>query len=232
MKFDYSYRAFIITCLLFGSLFLILYSAKLGDGFPVDDSTYDIEYNDEFPLPEDELAKLNSEELDIETNKAYNEAEKFISELEASENTIDEKIAQLDAAIDDTEFGSDESLREAREKLKETREMAKRQQSNGSVEKGSGNRNTTISYDLENRRDIIIPNPVYTCDAGGTIVINIQVNALGKVTKTSFNKKASSTQNGCLIESAETYAKKARFNTAPKLQNQKGTITYNFPGQY
>ena len=56
MKFDYSYRAFIITCLLFANLFLILYSAKLGDGFPVDESSYDIEYNDEFPLPEVTLA--------------------------------------------------------------------------------------------------------------------------------------------------------------------------------
>ena len=231
MNFDYSYRAVIITCLLFGSLFLILYSAKLGKGFPVDESTHDIEYNDEFPLPEDELASLNSEDLNIETNKAYNEAEKFISELEASENTIDEKIAQLDAAIDDTEFGSDEGLKEAREKLRETREIARRQRSANMQAGGSGNRNTTISYDLENRRDLIIPNPVYTCDAGGTIVINIQVNALGKVTKTSFNKKASSTQNGCLIESAEIYAKKARFNTAPRVENQKGTITYNFPGQ-
>ena len=88
-----------------------------------------------------------------------------------------------------------------------------------------------ISYELKDRRSLIIPNPVYTCDVGGVIVINIQVNALGKVTKTSFNKKASSTQNGCLIESAETYAKQARFTTAPKISNQKGTITYSFPGQ-
>ena len=231
MKFDYSYRAFIITCLLFASLFLILYSAKLGDGFTVDESSYDVEYNDEFPLPEDELAKLNSEELNIETNKAYNEAEKFISDLEASENTIDEKIAELDAAIGDTEFTSEEGIKEARERLKEAREKALRQKKANTITSGSGNRKTTISYDLKDRRSLIIPNPVYTCDAGGVIVINIQVNALGKVSKTSYNKKASSTQNGCLIESAETYAKQARFTTAPKVDNQKGTITYNFPGQ-
>ncbi|MCW5518424.1 hypothetical protein J1N09_01140 [Aureitalea sp. L0-47] len=231
MKFDYSYRAFIITCLLFANLFLILYSAKLGDGFPVDESSYDIEYNDEFPLPEDELAKLNSEELNIETNRAYNEAEKFISELEASENTIDEKIAELDAAISDTEFTSKEEIKAAKEKLKEAREKALRRKRATEQTGGSGNRNTTISYELEDRRSLIIPNPVYTCDVGGVIVINIQVNALGKVTKTGFNKKASSTQNGCLIESAETYAKQARFTTAPKMSNQKGTITYNFPGQ-
>jgi hypothetical protein len=231
MKFDYSYRAFIITCLLFGILFLILYSAKLGDGFPVDESSYDIEYNDDVPLPEDELAKLNSEEMNIETNRAYNEAEKFISELEASENTIDEKIAELDAAIEDTEFNSEEGIKEAKERLKEAREKALRQKKGAAQTSGTGNRNTTISYELKDRRSLVIPNPVYTCDVGGVIVIDIQVNALGKVTKTSFNKKASSTQNGCLIESAETYAKLARFTTAPKTSNQKGTITYNFPGQ-
>ncbi len=231
MKFDYSYRAFIITCLLFGSLFLILYSAKLGAGFPVDESSYNIEYNDELPIPEEELAKLNSEDLNIETTRAYNAAEKFISALEASENNVDDKIAEMDAAIGDTEFTSEESIKEAREKLKETRDLAKKQRNSKKKSSGSGNRNTTISYELENRRSLIIPNPVYTCDAGGTIVINIQVNALGKVTKTSFNKKASTTDNGCLIESAETYARQARFNTAPKVDSQKGTITYNFPGQ-
>ncbi|MBT8262443.1 MAG: hypothetical protein KJO05_06445 [Bacteroidia bacterium] len=232
MKFDYSYRAFIITSLLFGCLFLILYSAKLGAGFPVDETSYDVEYADELPIPEEELAKLTpAEQRAIETNKAFNEAEKFISDLETSESEIDDKLAELDAAINDTQFVSEEGIKEAREKLKEAREIALKRKKQKKAETGSGNRNTTISYELVNRRSLHIPNPVYTCDRGGIIVINIQVNALGKVTKTGYNKKASSTQNGCLIESAIIYAKKARFNTAAAVETQKGTITYNFPGQ-
>jgi predicted RNase H-like nuclease (RuvC/YqgF family) len=232
MKFDYSYRAFIITSLIFGCLFLILYSVKLGAGFPVDETSYDVEYSDELPIPEEDLAKLTAaEQRAIETNKAFNEAEKFISDLERSESEIDDKLAELDAAINDTEYVSDEGIKEAREKLKEARETALRRKRQKKAESGSGNRNTTISYELLNRRDLNIPNPVYTCDRGGIIVIDIQVNALGKVTKTNYNKKASSTQNGCLIESAITYAKKARFNTVAAAESQKGTITYNFPGQ-
>jgi hypothetical protein len=233
MKFDYSYRAFIITSLLFGCLFLILYSAKLGAGFPVDETSYDVEYAEELTIPEEEIAKLSAaEQGSIETNKAFNEAEKFISDLETSESDIDDKLAELDEAINDTQYVSEEGIKEAREKLKEARETALKRKKQKKAETGSGNRNTTISYKLVNRRDLYIPNPVYTCDRGGIIVIDIQVNALGKVTKTNYNKKASTTQNGCLIESAIIYAKKARFNTAPAVESQKGSITYNFPGQY
>lgn len=233
MKIDYSYRAFLLTSLIFGCLFLILYSAKLGAGFPVDESSYDVEYSDEITIPEEDMAQLSPAELrNIETNKAFNEAEKFISELESSESNIDEKLAELDAAINESEFISEEGIRTAKEKIRETRETALKRKKRKKAVSGSGNRNTTISYELVNRDDLYIPNPVYTCDRGGTIVINIQVNALGKVIKTSFNKKASTTQNGCLIESAITYAEKARFNTAPSVENQKGTISYNFPGQH
>jgi hypothetical protein len=232
MKFDYSYRAFLITSLIFGCLFLILYSAKLGAGFPVDETSYDVEYADDLPIPEEELAKLTpSEQRAIETNKAFNEAEKFISDLESSESEIDDKIAELDAAINDTEFVSEEGIKEARDKLKEAREIALKRKKQNKIKSGSGNRNTTISYDLINRRSHIIPNPVYTCDRGGIIVIDIQVNSLGKVTRTSYNKKASTTQNGCLIESALQYAEQARFNTAAAVESQRGTITYSFPGQ-
>lgn len=232
MKIDYSYRAFLLTSLIFGCLFLILYSAKLGAGFPVDESSYNVEYTDEITTPEEELAQLTAaEKRNIETNKAFNEAEKFISELETSENQIDETLAALDEAINDSEFVSEEGIRKAREKIRETRETALKKKKKKKRESGSGNRNTTISYDLVNRGGLYIPNPVYTCDRGGIVVIDIQVNALGKVTKTHFNKRASTTQNGCLVESAIMYAEKARFTTAPSIENQKGTITYNFPGQ-
>ncbi len=95
----------------------------------------------------------------------------------------------------------------------------------------SGNRNTTISYQLVNRRDIDLPNPVYTCYGSGKVVINVEVNNLGKVVANSYNKNASTTSNECLIDAALEYSKLARFNTDGSKAKQLGTITFNFPGQ-
>ena len=95
----------------------------------------------------------------------------------------------------------------------------------------SGNRNTTISYQLVNRKDIDLPNPVYTCYGSGKVVINVEVNNLGKVVKNSYNKTASTTSNECLIDAALEYSEQARFTTDASKVRQLGTITFNFPGQ-
>ena len=62
------------------------------------------------------------------------------------------------------------------------------------------------------------------------IVINITVNASGKVIGTNYNN-ASSSGNQCLIEHALEYAKKAQFNTDASKASQIGTITFYFQGK-
>lgn len=232
MNFDYSYRAFLITSLIFGCLFLILYSVKLGNPYPIDESAFDVEYIEDEPLAEEELAQLNeTERTRIETNRAFNEAEKFIKEIENSSSEAEEKLNAMDEAIDAINGSNTTArIRSAKEKLAETRKRSKEEKTKLKGDVGTS-RNTTISYYLPNRRSIYLPNPVYTCNGGGTIVINVNVNALGKVIKTDFNRRESTTQNGCLIESALKYAARARFNTAAATDKQKGTISYNFPGQ-
>lgn len=235
MNFDYSYRAFLITSLLFGILFLILYTFKLGSGYVGEEISYDVEYmEEEAPLTEEELAVLAAlEQRSIETNKAYNEAARYLSDLENSESEIEEKLAAIDEAIGDSnDSGTADELKKAKERVQKAREIALKKKGKNKSISQSSNRNTTISYLLNNRNAIYLPNPVYTCDRGGIIVINITVNTLGKVTKTDYNKKASSTENGCLIDSAIEYARQARFNTDSKMDEQIGTITYSFPGQY
>jgi vacuolar-type H+-ATPase subunit I/STV1 len=235
MNFDYSYRAFLITSLLFGILFLTLYTFKLGSGYKVEELSYDVEYLEEEPeLTEEELAQLAAlEQRAIETNKAYNEAARYLSDLENSESDIEEKLAEIDDAIGDTnDSDTAEELRKAKERIRKAREIALKKKAKNNAISQSSNRNTTISYLLNNRKAIYLPNPVYTCDRGGIIVINITVNSLGKVVKADYNKKASSTDNGCLIDSALEYAAQARFNTDSNMEEQIGTITYNFPGQY
>jgi hypothetical protein len=85
---------------------------------------------------------------------------------------------------------------------------------------------------LVDRKAIKLRNPVYTCDRGGKVVITIEVNALGTVVQASYNKNASTTTNGCLIESALNYANQSKFTTSSEKEKQIGTITYLFPGQY
>lgn len=238
MNFQYSYRAFVITCLLFAIFFLALYSWKLGKGQEPFDPKYDIEYVESEPIiPIEELEQLaftEAEQTKIETNRAYNEAEKFLQEgTEETEEDIARKLAELDAAIEEgLTNNSDAGIKAAKEKMKETFETSlKEDNGKKSVQKGS-NRRTTISYRLNDRKALDLPNPVYTCEGGGKIVISIEVNELGSVTKAYFNKGLSSTTNGCLIDSALEYANQARFTTLRGKNGQLGTISYNFPGQY
>ena len=72
-----------------------------------------------------------------------------------------------------------------------------------------------------------IPNPVYTCEKAGKIVVNITVDSQGNVTSVSLNENASTSSNGCLIDNALKYAKTATFQKSNRI-TQIGTITYSF----
>lgn len=240
MNSKYSFQAFLITALLFGILYLTLYSIKLTKQQEVVLESYDVEYSEELLLPEEELEELiEAPQTAIETNRAYNEAEKFIKSLEnerddAPDETTEQKLAKLDAAIAET-YGNNNGarVREAKKRIEETKqklEESKRKNST-KLESNGTSRKTTISYRLVERKALALPNPVYTCDGGGKVVISIQVSDIGKVVKMDFNKNLSTTTNGCLIDSALEYASKARFTSKSGKSKQLGTITYNFPGQ-
>ena len=227
MNFNYSYKAFLITTLLVGNLILLLYSVKLSKIEELKEEEYDIEYALEDIFSEEELAALSTENVKIETHKAFNEAEKFISEQETerselSENTQD-KLGEMDNAIEDT---NNNKIIISTKKT----EATKATDNNNNI-KESNNKNSTNSYRLVNRKALHFPNPVYVCDAFGKVVLHIEVSNLGKVIEATLNKNSSTTTNECLIESAINYAKKARFNTDVSKPTQMGSINYIFPGQ-
>lgn len=89
-------------------------------------------------------------------------------------------------------------------------------------------RNSSISFSLRGRNAVSIPNPIYTCDLPGKIVVNITVNAEGRVIDTNINKASSNSDNECLTEKALEYALNARFSRLAGRKEQPGTITYNF----
>lgn len=209
----------------------------MGKGQEPFDPKYDIEYTETDPILAEELeealALSTTEVSNVETNKAYNEAEKFLNEGENSEEeSFEEKLAKMDAAITEgLSNTSDAEIKAAKEKMKETYETSlKKETSKKKSSKGS-NRKTTISYSLKDRKALKLPNPVYTCEGGGKIVISIEVDALGHILSATYNKGLSTTTNGCLIDSALEYANQARFTTLAGKNGQLGTISYNFPGQ-
>ena len=72
-----------------------------------------------------------------------------------------------------------------------------------------------------------LPRPVYNVQEEGIVVINIVVNPEGQVVSTGLNPKTN-TVNPALRKAAEDAAKRARFNAVSGVNNQAGTITYQF----
>ena len=73
-----------------------------------------------------------------------------------------------------------------------------------------------------------LPRPVYNVQDEGRVVVNITVNPAGVVVNASINLKETNTSNSSLRKAALDAAQKARFNVVTGLNNQAGTITYNF----
>jgi len=91
---------------------------------------------------------------------------------------------------------------------------------------------TNITYYLENRRDIKLPVPVYKCEGGGDVRIDITVDREGRVINAAVAPSVKNVSS-CLRDVALRYAYRARFNIdldAPA--KQKGYIIYSFVPQY
>jgi len=226
MNFNYSYKAFVITILILGNLYLLFYFIKLPSNSIILEEEYEIEYALEEVIPEEELASVSEEEIKIETHKVFNEDQKFIEELETdrkeNNESTEDKLSEINEVISDS-----------KSEIKDDLATEKKYKSNlpEAILATTNNSKSTNSYRLVNRKVIEFPNPVYVCDSFGKVVLHIEVNTNGYVIMTSVNKNASTTTNLCLIESAIDYAKKARFTKDKNKPSQVGSITYIFPGQ-
>ena len=94
----------------------------------------------------------------------------------------------------------------------------------------ASNAKSTMSFSLTNRTSLYLPTPIYLCEKGGKIVVNITVNSSGNVIDSYLNTSSTS-QNECLREHALEYAKEARFNSDPSKPSQLGSITFYFLGK-
>lgn len=72
-----------------------------------------------------------------------------------------------------------------------------------------------------------LPRPIYNVQDEGKVVVTITVNPAGRVVSAAINRQTN-TVNQALRKAALDAAKKARFNAIEGLDNQIGTITYEF----
>ena len=173
------------------------------------------------------------------SNQAYNlnqleNDSKAFEEDDEIRKAIEERLHQTVEDLNADNEARLKALKEEREKVAQLQkqkieaEIAAREARRSENKKSKYGR-STISYNLVGRTAIELPNPVYTCDKMGKIVIKITVNSDGRITKKSFNKSLSSTTNGCLIDQAMLYLEDASFNRSTK-EDQLGSVTFIFQG--
>jgi len=236
MDFFDRHKALIITILFFAVLLLGLFNFNLAnknrkareilmdlDNLKIEEPVV------EKPEPE-EVPKKNTRET-AQTHQAFNEnLEDREENLDQQLQEIFEKNSALQTEASENETSNSSGNFNFQDKKKE--QVQKKSDGNKTSEvtstKKGGIDHSSISYSLLGRGAVDIPNPVYTCDRSGKIVVNISVNAEGRVTSTSVNKGSSSTTNECLTDQALEYAAKAVFSRLPGRNSQPGTITYNF----
>ncbi len=235
MDFFDKHKALIITCLIYSIVLLALYNFSLSsNNKKARELLVDLEnFQVEDPVeqePEKEETPQETNRESAQTHQAFNEntearEENFKSQLDE----IFEKnsASQLESTQDESSAttGSYNFQEQKKEVVKRSNGN---QTTNATSTKSGSMDHSSISFSLLGRAAREIPNPVYTCDTAGKIVVNIAVNAQGRVISTSINKSSSSTTNECLTEQALEYAAQAVFSSLPGRNSQPGTITYQF----
>ena len=100
---------------------------------------------------------------------------------------------------------------------------------NGQGTSGTGTGGKGVSYNLQGRGYVALPEPKKDYQVDGKVVVEVSVDPSGKVVEAVPGIKGSTTLDEQLLKLAKEAALKARFEVkgdAPL--KQKGTITYNF----
>ena len=241
MSLNRKQLSLIITVFAMGIVVLTLFNISLGQVGSVED-----EYIVEMMLAEEDIEELlkekdalekMSEAEQVKSHMAFNETAKPTYGNPEPLQTLEEIMAEkaANSTGEDTNVEADGEYARHLEELKKKREEAKEKLGEKDADKKEFTNNlaarkTSVSFSLVDRNNYHLPPPIYTCIEGGKVVINIKVDVNGNVVEAYFNSKSSGTSNGCLVDNAITYARKAKFNSSNKA-SQKGTITYLFQGK-
>ena len=94
---------------------------------------------------------------------------------------------------------------------------------------GNGGNGSGGDYYLKNREPKYRPKPDYICDEEGLVVVQIEVDVNGRVTKATAGVKGSTTTAACLLSQAKEAALKTTWQPDSKAPSkQVGTIKYRF----
>lgn len=204
----------------------------------ITESYYEVEPKTEEELQQEELEKAEAEDqANAETNKAFNETENYKHFAEAYQPIAPPEDYEYMPSedlndnndINKTLSSQPEIDEEVLSSFDNVNSVLKKQQSNLSQQ--SVNKKSSMHYSLVNRTHKFLPTPIYLCETGGKIVVNITVNSNGKVTQALVNE-AASVDNQCLKDHALEYANEARFSTDTSKKSQLGSITFYFEGKY
>lgn len=232
------HKALAITILISGSVILSIFNMHLSHKKDLAVETfYDIEQ--EKLTPEEEKIFEDRESIEAETNKAFNETKKYKQFAQAYKPIAPPKDYEYKSEIDDNAVSntsykvSERSTNSAKkldqeelDRFKNVSAVLDKQKEN----EDSANTKSSMYYSLVNRTDVYLPTPIYLCESGGVVTVNITVNSEGSVTIASINGSSAST-NECLQEHALEYAKDAVFSKDATKNSQIGTITFSFKGK-
>lgn len=203
----------------------------------------------DLPEPEEIKKALKEKEKkeEIERKTATEEVEQMLRSIAVNENAdksrknkpesnvqayIDEVMAELENGEN---VGDDGRYKPKRDKnfLKDSLQNVRdrKEQALDSLKSTFYSGKSSVSYNLKDRYARVLPIPVFKCEFGGTVVVNIAVNPKGAVQKAEVDA-AQSQADDCLWRVAADAALKSLFNVksdAPALQY--GTITYHFVKQ-
>lgn len=242
MSISNTYKSLIFTTLLTSLVILLGFTIHIKKKAKLIAETYyelDAEPIEEEEKTEElkEILKSFDKLLSPTTNQAYNETKdyenqdindpEFEEQLEAIKNRTTIEDLKVDQNNTST-TSKNKSNAEASDVFNDINNIVtKRSENQKKTASNNANKNSSISYSLKDRTHTFLPTPVYLCDQGGKIIINITVNNLGNVVKVKYNNTSPS-NNGCLIDHALEYAKAAKFNSSPSKASQIGSITFLF----
>lgn len=170
---------------------------------------------------EAEAEKKRLEEERIEREKQA-ELAKQKAEQDAKRKKIDALIGGVNNA-DGTETGGEGNDNIPGDKGKITGDP------NASGYYGNGGTGSGGDYQLGNRKPINRPKPNYICNEEGLVVVSIEVNASGKVTKATPGVKGSTNTATCLLSQAKEAALKTTWEpSSDGAARQVGVIKYRF----
>jgi len=242
MSISNTYKALIFTSLLTSMVIFLGFTIHIKKKANLIAETY-YELDAEPIEKEEEIEKLNEilksfdDLLSPTTNQAYNETKDYENQ-DINDPEFEEQLEAIKnrTTIEDikTEANNNSSISEVKTNSEASAVfndinniVTKRSENQNKTTSNSANKNSSISYSLLDRTHTFLPTPVYLCDQGGKIIINITVNHLGNVIKVKYNSTSPS-NNGCLIDHALEYAKDAKFNRSPSKTSQIGSITFVF----